>query len=80
MKDGAGTVRATRSASLRPAWIAVRCSSPYVSPHPVNGDIEHTEAVYLLDRRGYLRSGYMYPFLSGNVTSDLRTIAASRGA
>jgi len=52
----------------------------YVSPRPVNGDIEHTEAVYLVDRRGYMRSGYMYPFRSGYVTSDLRTIARSKGA
>jgi protein SCO1/2 len=52
----------------------------YVSPRPVNGDIEHTEAVYLVDRRGYMRSGYMYPFRSAFVTSDLRTIARSKGA
>jgi protein SCO1/2 len=52
----------------------------YVSPRPVNGDIEHTEAVYLVDRRGYMRSGYLYPFVSGFVTSDLRTIARSQGA
>jgi cytochrome oxidase Cu insertion factor (SCO1/SenC/PrrC family) len=52
----------------------------YVSPRPVNGDIEHTEAVYLVDRRGYMRSGYMYPFLARYVTSDLRTIDRSKGA
>jgi cytochrome oxidase Cu insertion factor (SCO1/SenC/PrrC family) len=62
---------------LAPVWAAYHI---YVSSHPVNGDIEHTEAVYLVDRRGYLRSGYMYPFLSGYVTSDLQTIARSRGA
>jgi len=62
---------------LAPVWAAYHI---YVSPHPVNGDIEHTEAVYLVDRRGYMRSGYMYPFLSGYVTSDLRTIARSKGA
>lgn len=62
---------------LAPVWAEYHI---YVSPRPVNGDIEHTEAIYLVDRRGYLRSGYMYPFLSGYVTSDLRTIARSRGA
>jgi cytochrome oxidase Cu insertion factor (SCO1/SenC/PrrC family) len=62
---------------LVPVWAAYHV---YVSPHPVNGDIEHTEALYLVDRRGYMRSGYQYPFVSGFVTSDLRTIAKGRGA
>lgn len=61
---------------LAPVWAAYHI---YVSPHPVDGDIEHTEAVYLVDRRGYMRSGYQYPFASGFVTSDLRTIARSKG-
>ena len=61
---------------LAPVWAEYHV---YVSPHPVNGDIAHTEAVYLVDRRGYMRSGYMYPFLSGHVTSDLRTLARNRG-
>jgi len=51
----------------------------YVSPRPVNGDIQHTEAVYLVDRRGYMRSGYEYPFASGYVTSDLRALTRTRG-
>ncbi len=57
---------------LAPVWAAYHI---YVSPHPVGGDIVHTEALYLVDRRGYMRSGYQYPFLSQYVTSDLRTIA-----
>jgi protein SCO1/2 len=61
---------------LAPVWAAYHI---YVSPHPVDGDIEHTEAVYLVDRRGYMRSGYQYPFLSRFVTSDLRTMATGRG-
>jgi cytochrome oxidase Cu insertion factor (SCO1/SenC/PrrC family) len=61
---------------LAPVWAEYHI---YVSPHPVNGDIEHTEAVYLVDRRGYMRSGYMYPFASGYVTGDLRTIAGGKG-
>jgi protein SCO1 len=62
---------------LAPVWAAYHI---YVSPRPVNGDIEHTEAVYLVDRGGDMRSGYMYPFVPGFVTSDLRTIATSEGA
>jgi cytochrome oxidase Cu insertion factor (SCO1/SenC/PrrC family) len=62
---------------LAPVWAAYHI---YVSPHPVNGDIEHTEALYLVDRHGDMRSGYLYPFLSNDVTSDLHTIAAGKGA
>jgi cytochrome oxidase Cu insertion factor (SCO1/SenC/PrrC family) len=42
---------------------------------PVNGDIPHTEALYLIDRAGDERSGYLYPFLPRFVTLDLRTLA-----
>ncbi len=62
---------------LAPVWAAYHV---YVSPHPVNGDIVHTEAVYLVDRRGYMRSGYMYPFLSRYVTGDLHTLARGTGS
>ena len=57
---------------LAPIWKAY---GVYVSPHPVNGDIEHTEALMLIDRRGYERSYYLYPFAPRYVTSDLRTLA-----
>ncbi len=62
---------------LAPVWAAYHI---YVAPHPVGGDIAHTEALYLVDRRGYERSAYLYPFLSGFVSSDLRTLARGRGA
>ncbi len=62
---------------LAPVWAAYRI---YVSPHPVDGDIAHTEAVYLVDRRGYMRSGYLYPFISRYVSSDLRVLAGTRRA
>ena len=61
---------------LAPVWAEYHV---YVSPRPVNGDIQHTEAVYLVDRRGYMRSGYEYPFASGYVTSDLRALTRTRG-
>jgi cytochrome oxidase Cu insertion factor (SCO1/SenC/PrrC family) len=57
---------------LAPVWKAY---GVYVSAHPVNGDIEHTEALMLIDRRGYERSYYLYPFGSRFVTADLRTLA-----
>jgi cytochrome oxidase Cu insertion factor (SCO1/SenC/PrrC family) len=51
----------------------------YGSPHPGDGDIEHTEALYLVDRHGYMRSGCLYPFLPQYVSGDLRTPARDRG-
>jgi cytochrome oxidase Cu insertion factor (SCO1/SenC/PrrC family) len=51
----------------------------YVAPHPVDGDIAHTEAVYLVDRRGYERSAYLYPFASRFVAHDLRVLATHHG-
>ena len=47
---------------------------------PVNGDIPHTEALVLIDRRGYERSGYLYPFNQGFASHDLRVLGRERGA
>jgi protein SCO1 len=49
----------------------------FVAP-PRNRDISHTEALYLIDRRGDERSGYLYPFVPRFVTLDLRTLATER--
>jgi cytochrome oxidase Cu insertion factor (SCO1/SenC/PrrC family) len=57
---------------LAPVWAKYHI---YVSPRPINGDIEHTEAIYLVDRRGYERSAYLWPFATRFVTHDLRTLA-----
>ncbi len=59
---------------LAAAWRAYHI---YVGPK-VNGDIAHTEAVYLIDRRGFERSAYLYPFAPNFVTHDLRSLAAPR--
>jgi cytochrome oxidase Cu insertion factor (SCO1/SenC/PrrC family) len=45
-----------------------------VSP-PVDGDINHTEALYLVDRKGYERAGYLWPFASRFATYDMRALA-----
>jgi cytochrome oxidase Cu insertion factor (SCO1/SenC/PrrC family) len=58
---------------LAPVWANYHI---YVSPHLINGDIEHTEALYLVDRRGNERTAYLWPFASRFVTTDLRTLAA----
>lgn len=59
-------------AELAAVWRAYHI---YVAPRPVDRDISHTEAVYLVDRRGYERSAYLYPFAGRFVTHDLRVLA-----
>jgi cytochrome oxidase Cu insertion factor (SCO1/SenC/PrrC family) len=44
----------------------------------VDGDIPHTEAVYLIDSHGDERSGYLYPFASRFVSHDLTVLAPGR--
>jgi cytochrome oxidase Cu insertion factor (SCO1/SenC/PrrC family) len=46
---------------------------------PRDGDIAHTEALYLVDRHGDERSAYLYPFMPRFVTGDLRTLAVTHG-
>jgi hypothetical protein len=41
----------------------------------VRGDIAHTEAVILVDRRGFERSVYLYPFAPRFVAHDMRVLA-----
>lgn len=61
-------------ASLRRVWSAYHI---YVG-EAVNGDIPHTEALYLIDARGDERSGYLWPFVSRSVTHDLTVLAPGR--
>ena len=61
-------------AQLASVWKAYHI---YVG-RPVNGDIPHTEAVYLIDRRGDERSGYLYPFVARFVAHDLTVLARER--
>jgi cytochrome oxidase Cu insertion factor (SCO1/SenC/PrrC family) len=57
---------------LASVWKAYR---EYVKPE--RGDIVHTEALYLIDRRGDERSGYLYPYIPRSVSHDLRTLATA---
>ena len=61
-------------AQLAPVWHAYR-----IFVAPTKGDISHTEALYLLDRHGDERSGYLFPYLSGSVSHDLRVLATRTG-
>lgn len=61
---------------LAKVWAAYHIE---VSP-PVDGDINHTEALYLLDRRGSERAGYLWPFASRFATYDMRVLATRKVA
>jgi protein SCO1 len=61
-------------AQLAPVWAAYR-----IFVKPTRGDISHTEALYLLDRRGDERSGYLFPYLPASVRHDLRVLAGPAG-
>lgn len=39
------------------------------------GDVGHSTAIYLIDRRGYERAGFNYPFPAGEVVHDLGGLA-----
>lgn len=59
---------------LAPVWHAYRID---VQP---GGDIGHSGALFLLDRRGYERAGYAIPFLPNLVAADVRTLAGERAS
>jgi cytochrome oxidase Cu insertion factor (SCO1/SenC/PrrC family) len=61
---------------LAPVWAEYKIQ---VSP-PVDGDIAHTEALYLIDRHGYERAGYLWPFASRFATYDMRVLAGHGAA
>jgi cytochrome oxidase Cu insertion factor (SCO1/SenC/PrrC family) len=64
-----------RRGNLSQAWRDYRV---YVASRAVGGDIAHTAAVYLVDRRGYERSAYLYPFAPRFVAHDLRVLAGQK--
>jgi protein SCO1/2 len=44
------------------------------------GDIIHSDAVYVIDRRGYERVGLLFPFLPSPLERDLAKLARETGA
>jgi protein SCO1/2 len=42
---------------------------------PTTNDVVHSLALYLIDRRGYERTAYLFPFLQGFVQRDLGRLA-----
>lgn len=59
-------------ARLAPVWKAYR-----IAVVPGRTDIAHTEALYLIDRHGDERSGYLYPYIPARVANDMRTLAGA---
>jgi protein SCO1/2 len=45
---------------------------------PKSNDVLHSLALYLIDRRGYERTAYLFPFLQGFVQRDLGLLAQER--
>jgi protein SCO1/2 len=60
-------------AQLAPVWraygIAVRPTK--------DGDVEHSDAFYVIDRHGDERAGFLSPFIPGLLTRDLRRLAVT---
>jgi protein SCO1/2 len=55
---------------LEPVWHRYR-----IEVRRGTGDIEHTDALYLIDARGFERAGMVYPFLPTWIGNDLKTLA-----
>jgi protein SCO1 len=60
-------------AELAPVWRAYGIS---VRPTK-SGDVEHSDAFYVIDRNGDERAGFLSPFIPGLLTHDLRRLAAT---
>jgi protein SCO1 len=65
-------LRGTR-AKLARVWAAYG-----IAVQPTTNDITHGLALYLVDRRGFQRTGYLFPFLPNFVALDLKTLARER--
>ncbi|MGZ4353768.1 MAG: SCO family protein [Gaiellaceae bacterium] len=51
-----------------------------VTVEPRSGDIVHSLALLLIDKRGYERTAYLFPFLPGFVQGDLARLAQEPAA
>ncbi len=60
-----GSVRA-----LRPVWRRYG-----IDVKPTRTDVFHSTGLYLIDRDGYERAGYLPPFSGSDVSSDLQTLS-----
>ena len=58
---------------LEPVW-----RNYGITVAPATNDITHGLVLYLIDRRGFERTGYLFPFLPNFVALDLRSLARER--
>ena len=58
-------------AELARVWDAYQ-----ITVEPMSGEVVHSTAVYLIDKRGNERAGFLLPFIPGLVAGDLRKLAA----
>lgn len=58
-------------AELRPVWRGYG-----IEVKQAFGDVNHSSAIYLIDRRGYERAGFNYPFPADTVARELRRLTA----
>jgi cytochrome oxidase Cu insertion factor (SCO1/SenC/PrrC family) len=61
-------------AQLEKVWHEYR-----IEVRRTTGDIEHTDALYLVDSNGFERAGMIYPFLPTWISTDLKTLASESG-
>jgi protein SCO1 len=60
-------------AELAKVWAAYQ-----IDVIPVKGDIAHSSAVYLIDKRGDERAGFLMPFAPSSVIDDLKVLGRER--
>ena len=56
---------------LAPVWRAYG-----IGVRRERGDIAHNVALYVIDARGFLRAGYVFPFSASSVAHDVRAVAS----
>jgi protein SCO1 len=49
-----------------------------IAVEDTTNDVKHDLALYLIDRQGFQRTGYLFPFLPNFVALDLQTLARER--
>ena len=57
-------------AALAPVWHAYN-----IAVKRTPGDILHSTALYLIDPRGHLRAGYLFPFSADSVAHDVQRLS-----
>lgn len=86
----AGIRRALAKWGLRGGWTTHWVNAPSrrrlaavwraygITVRPMSNDIVHSLALYLIDRRGFERTAYLFPFLPSFVQHDLALLAGGR--